>query len=182
MILNEKAITLKNGKAATLRSPTPEDAQALLDCMIMASSETENLLRYPEEWRITAEQEARWIESSISSPFSLTIVCIADGMLVGNCNISFGGGIKTKHRATVSIVVLRDYWGLGIGTAMFGELIAAAREHGTEILELEYMEGNERGRKLYEKFGFRAVAERPNAFKLKDGTLLTEIMMQLRLQ
>ena len=182
MLLNEKKITLKNGSAAILRCPTAEDAEALLNCMMTASEETDNLLRYPEEWNITAEQEARWIKGSLSSPLSLTIVCIADGKLVGNCNISFGSGIKTKHRATVSIVILRDYWGLGIGTAMFSELIAAAREHGTEILELEYMEGNERGRRLYEKFGFRAVAERPNAFKLKDGTLLTEIMMQLSLQ
>lgn len=31
---------------------------------------------------------------------------------------------------------------------------------------------------LYEKFGFRVVSERPNAFKLKDGTYLSEIYMQ----
>ncbi len=181
MIFKEKKLTLKDGSSALLRSPVPEDAQALLDCMIKACGETDNLLRYPEEWNITAEQEANWIRSTTNSPDSTMIVCIVGEKLVGNCQITFLKGIKTSHRANVSIVILREYWSLGIGTAMFKELVAAAQDHGTEILELEHIEGNERGRKLYEKFGFRVVAERPNAFKLKDGTVLSEIMMQLRL-
>ena len=31
---------------------------------------------------------------------------------------------------------------------------------------------------VYEKFGFRVVAEKPNAFKLKDGTYRSEFYMQ----
>lgn len=58
------------------------------------------------------------------------------------------------------------------------ELVAAAQKRGTEIMELEFIEGNERAQRLYEKFGFRVVSERPNAFKLKDGTHLSEIYMQ----
>ena len=62
---------------------------------------------------------------------------------------------------------------------MFEELIAAARAHeGTEIVELEFVEGNERARALYEKFGFRIVSERPNAFKLRDGSLVKLCYMQ----
>ena len=61
---------------------------------------------------------------------------------------------------------------------MFEELIAAAKERGTEIMELEFIEGNERAKRLYEKFGFRVVSEKPNAFKLKDGTYQKEFCMQ----
>lgn len=61
---------------------------------------------------------------------------------------------------------------------MFEELVAAAQNRGTEIMELEFIEGSERAKHLYEKFGFRIVSERPNAFKLKDGTYLREIYMQ----
>ena len=46
------------------------------------------------------------------------------------------------------------------------------------LVELEYMEGNERGRRLYEKFGFRIVAEKPNAYRLRDGSMRSEIHMQ----
>ena len=86
--------------------------------------------------------------------------------------------MKTSHRATIAIAILKDYWNLGIGSAMFEELVAAAQKHGTEIMELEFIEGNERAKHLYEKFGFHVVSERPNAFKLKDGTYLSEIYMQ----
>ena len=181
MLFNEKKITLKNGTPAVLRSPMPEDAAAMLNCMIQAGGETDNLLRYPEEWSITAEQEAGWIKRCNESPDCMTVVCILGDRLIGNCQITFQRGIKIGHRAGVSIVILRDYWGLGIGTAMLGELVRTAREHGVEIVELEHIEGNERGHRLYEKLGFRTVAERPNAFKLKDGTVLSEIFMQLRL-
>lgn len=61
---------------------------------------------------------------------------------------------------------------------MFEELISAAQKHGTEIMELEFVEGNKRAKHLYEKFGFRIVSEKPNAFKLKDGTYLSEVHMQ----
>ena len=113
-----------------------------------------------------------------SSSDTLAITCYIDGEVAGNCEISFRGGIKTSHRATIAIAILKEYWNLGIGSAMFEELVAAAQKRGTEIMELEFIEGNERAQRLYEKFGFRVVSEHPNAFKLKDGTYLSGIYMQ----
>ena len=106
------------------------------------------------------------------------ITCFVDGKVAGSCEISFRSGMKTSHRAILSIAILKEYWNPGIGSAMFEELIAAAMRHGTEIIELEFIEGNDRARHLYEKFGFRVVAERPNTFKLKDGSYRKEFYMQ----
>ncbi len=61
-------------------------------------------------------------------------------------------------------------------------MIDAAKAHGTEIMELEYLEDNERGRRLYEKFGFKTVSERPNATKLRNGTYLSECYVQKHLK
>ena len=44
-------------------------------------------------------------------------------------------------------------------------------------LELDFVEGNTRARALYEKMGFRIVGIKPNAIRLKDGTLLNEYSM-----
>lgn len=178
MIFDEKQIKLKNGQIAVLKSPCVEDAEKMLNYITKACKETEYLLRYPEEWNISVEQEEGWVNRLRSSPDILAISCYVDGEVVGNCEVSFRGGMKTSHRATVAIAILKDYWNLGIGSAMFNELIAAAGQHGTEIMELEFIEGNERGRHLYEKFGFRVVSEKPNAFKLKDGTYRKEFYMQ----
>jgi len=178
MILEEKKITLKDGRTAVLKTPCPEDAQKLLDYIKKASAETDFLARYPEEWSLPVEQEEAWVNRMRSSSDALTVTCYVDGEVAGNCDIRFHGGIKTSHRATVGIAILRDYWSLGIGSAMFAELISAAQSRGTEIVELEFIEGNDRARRLYEKFGFRIVCQKPNAFKLKDGTRLSEFHMQ----
>jgi len=183
MIFNEKAIELKNGTQAILKNPTVDDAAELLECMRQICSETHYLLRYPEEWNdFTVEREVKWIEANQNSDSNLFICCYVDGKIAGNCNIDFHKGIKVAHRAVIGIALLKEYWGLGIGTAMIEELIKVARKNGTDILELEYIEGNERGKRLYDKLGFKAVCKKPNAFKLKDGTYLSEIHMQLDLR
>ena len=178
MIFEEKKIILKNGITAILKSPCIEDAEKMLSYVRKASGETDYLLRYPEEWNISVEQEEAWVNGLCSSPDTLGITCYIDGEVAGNCRINFNSGMKTAHRATIGIAILKDYWNLGIGSAMFEELIAVAREKGIEIMELEFIEGNERAKHLYEKFGFRVVSEKPNAIKRKDGTYLKEYYMQ----
>ena len=178
MIFEDKPITLKDGRTAILKSPCVEDAEKLLNYIKTSCGETEYLARYPEEWNTTVEQEEAWVNRLRSSPDTLGITCYIDGEVAGNCEISFRGGMKTSHRATIAIAILKDYWNLGIGSAMFEELVAAAQNRGTEIMELEFIEGNDRARHLYEKFGFRVISEKPNAFKLKDGTYRNEFYMQ----
>lgn len=178
MIFTEKQIKLKDGRTAALKGPCIEDAQKILHFIKKACGETNFLLRYPEEWNISVDQEEAWVKRIRTSPDTLGITCYVDGQVAGNCEISFMGGIKTSHRASVAIALLKDYWNLGIGSAMFEELIAAAKARGTEIMELEFIEGNDRARHLYEKYGFKVVSEKPNAFKLKDGTYLKEFYMQ----
>ena len=178
MLFNEKKITLKDGRIAILKSPDVEDAEQLMNYIKKACGETEFLARYPEEWNITVEQEETWVNRLRSAPDTLNITCCVDGEVAGNCEITFRGGMKTSHRATIAIAILKDYWNLGIGSAMFRELVTAAKNHGIEIMELEFIEGNERAKHLYEKFGFRIVCEKPNAYKLKDGTYRSEFHMQ----
>lgn len=178
MIFEEKTITLKDGRCAILKSPSVEDAEKMLAYIKNASGETDFLARYPEDWSISVEQETAWINRMRSSSNTLGITCYIDGDIAGSCEIGFKIGLKTSHRATVGIAILKDYWNLGIGSAMFEELIAAAKERGTEIMELELIRGNERAMGLYEKYGFHVVAEKPNTFKLKDGTYQSELYMQ----
>jgi len=86
--------------------------------------------------------------------------------------------MKTKHRANIGIALISEFWNQGIGTKMFEEMIRLAenRENVLQI-ELEFVEGNARARHLYEKMGFRITGVRPNAIRLKDGTLLNEYTM-----
>ncbi len=179
MIFKDKEIKLKDGRTGLFRAPREEDAEVLIDYLVKSSEETNFLLRYPEECReMPVEKEKAFIRSSRESDSGTMIVCIVDGKLAGNCNVSWRNKIKEKHRAELAIALIRDYWELGIGSAMMTEMIRIAEENPdiTQI-ELEFVEGNSRARALYEKFGFRIASVHPNAIRLKDGTLLNDYLM-----
>ena len=180
MIFEEKEITLKNGTKAIFKTPETTDAEMLLDNILAASGETDFLSRYPEDWEgFTVEDEERWINGNRKSENNLIIACYIGGKAVGSCDITFFKDMKTSHRAGIGIAVRKDFWNMGIGSAMFRELIEVAKEHkGTEILELEYFGGNERGKALYEKFGFKTVGVKPKMCKLKDGSYQDLFYMQ----
>ena len=176
MQYKSKEITLKNGKTAVFRSPVPEDAPQMLTYLRTTAAESVYLLRYPEECTMTVEQETGFLQRVNESPADVMIVCFVDGVLAGNCQLSMKTRIKTRHRGEAAIAIEQAYWNLGIGTAMFEEMIAIARSHGLTQLELAFIEGNDRARHLYEKMGFTVEGLRKSAMQV-DGHLVDEYYM-----
>ena len=179
MIIQDIEYTLKDGRKALIRSPREEDIPGMLDYLYVSSGETEFILRYPEECgRYTAEDEKALFERVNASDNEAMLVCLVEGKVAGNCQVVWKNNIKTRHRAAVAIALLKEYWNQGIGTRMFQELIRIAESNGNILqMELEFIEGNTRARALYEKMGFRITGVKPNAIRLKDGTLLNEYSM-----
>ena len=178
MLYEANTILLKDGRRALLRAPELRDAAELAAMIRQIAGETDFILRTREESTETPEQEAAFIDGMRQSPHSCLIVCEIGGELAGDCQIQFNKRLKTRHRASLGVGILQKYWDLGIGTAMLGELIRLAAERpGVVQLELQYIEGNRRGRALYEKMGFREIGRLPGAIRLQNGTMLDEITM-----
>ncbi|MBR5948927.1 MAG: GNAT family N-acetyltransferase [Clostridia bacterium] len=185
MRFDEKTFILKDGREALLRLPTEADAEALLEYLRITAEETIFMMRYPEECekRYSIEGEKEIISRANASENELKLLCEVDGEIAGMCNLSFNTYLKKRHIAKIAIGNVKKYWGLGMGTRMMAELIAMAEaREGVIQLELEFIEGNSRARALYEKLGFRVVCVHPNAFILKDGTLLNEYIMAKELK
>lgn len=183
MVFKEKEFKLKDGRGALLRSPREADAEEMLQFIIKASGETDFLMKFPEEFaEFTLEQEKNFICEDYSNQNGMMISCLVNGKIIGNCQISFRTGMKDRHRASVAIALLQEFWNLGIGTKMFEELFRVARERGdVRQIELDFIEGNSRARGLYEKMGFRITGVKPGAIRMKDGTFVNEYMMIKRL-
>lgn len=177
MRFSEKKVTLKDGRVAVFRSPSSSDAAEMVEYMRSTAGETHFLLRIPEEVTMTPAEEEAFLRRIVASEYDCMIVCTVDGILVGNCQISRHNKRKNCHRADVMIALLKEYWGLGIGAAMFREMIALAEHWGLMQLELEVIEGNSRAIALYKKMGFTTVCAVPNAIRLPDGTMLKEFRM-----
>ncbi len=179
MIVKDVWFDLKDGRKALLRSPKEEDIEGALEYLRVSAGETDFLMRYPEECgKYTYENEKAFFESANADPNKAVLLCIVDGKVAGNCDIDFRSAIKVRHRASIGIALISEFWNLGIGTKMFHEMIRIAKEHGDVTqLELGFVEGNSRARALYEKMGFRITGVHPNAIRLRDGTLLNEYEM-----
>ena len=182
MLFDPRHFVLKDGREAVLRVAEPDDAAPMIQYLRETAAETEFVLRYPEECdRYTLEKERELLQSFKDNPNSLMLCCFVGDELAGNCNLQFFPQIKCRHRASVAIALYKAFWGQGIGSAMFEAMIDAARERGVEQIELEYIDGNARGRALYEKMGFVRVGEHPDAIKLKDGSYRSLVFMVKKL-
>ncbi|MBO4872164.1 MAG: GNAT family N-acetyltransferase [Lachnospiraceae bacterium] len=179
MEFEAKTIRLKDGREAILRCPQEEDIPGILEYLRVTAAETEFLLQYPEECgKYTYEGAKALYEKIKASPTDLMLACFVDGKVAGNCQLTLNNRLKMRHRGSVAIALRKEFWNLGIGSAMFEELIRAAKTHPeVRQLELEFIEGNSRARALYEKFGFRIAGMHPDAIRLKDGTMLAEYLM-----
>ena len=179
MIIKDIEYKLKDGRNALIRSPRDEDIQGMLDYLYISAGETDFVLRYPEECsKYTAEGEKALFDRINESDNEAMLVCLVEGKVAGNCQITWSKGLKTRHRASIGIALLSEFWNQGIGTRLLQELIHIAEENKNIIqIELEFVEGNSRARALYEKMGFRITGMKPNAIRLKDGTLLNEYSM-----
>jgi len=178
MIFEQISFTTKDGREALLRHPQKADIPAILKYLTVSSGETDFLIRYPEEINYTYESEKELLEQVNASENQTMLVCLVEGNIAGMSQISFETRLKTRHRASVAIALLKDYWNIGIGTHIMDTLISIAEENANILqIELDFIEGNDRARTLYEKMGFRIAGIHPDAVRLKDGTLLNEYLM-----
>ena len=177
MQFTEKEIVLKDGRKAILRSPAENDAEKMIVFLVQSAQETDFLLCYPEERKMPVGIAEHMLKAVSHSACDMMISCLIDGQIVGNAQISIKHEIKTRHRATLALAVLRAFWGLGIGTALMTEMEKKAETLGIRQLELSYMEGNVRAQALYQKMGFTVCSEFPDAYRLKNGNMRKEYGM-----
>lgn len=170
---------LKNGKSVLIRKPHADDAQRIIDIMKTADEETKFLARNPGELQVTVEQEKNMIESVLNDDFGrMWFVAEYDGEVVGHCSVGFvRNNERFLHRASVAFILLKRYWGLGIGGKMMQECIKWCEAHQIEQIELDVLKENERAIAMYHGFGFEVAGTMPNALKYADGTYGDEYIM-----
>lgn len=170
---------LKNGKSVLIRKPCIDDAEQIIDVMKTVDEETKFLARNPGEFKATVEQEKNIIESVINDDFGrMWFVPEYDGKIIGQCSVGVvRNNERYLHRASVAFVLLKEYWGLGIGGKMMQECIKWCEAHNIEQIELDVLKDNERAIAMYRGFGFEIVGTMPNALKYADDTYGDEYLM-----
>ena len=181
MIFEEKKMILKDGTEAVFRSPTVEDAEIMLDYLYAVSSDTDFLMRCKEDGRYPdIEQEKEFLRKETTGGNTM-ITCFINGIVAGNCNISFTDRFRSRHIGTIGIAVRKEYWGLGLGRALTEACIQCARTAGYEQLELEVVSSNSRAVSLYRDLGFTEFGRNPKGFNSRSEGYQELISMRLEL-
>lgn len=177
-----KTVTLKDGRLCTLRSAAEGDAKAVLDVFILTHTQTDYLLSYPDEIKFTEEDERKYLKEKSESEREIEILAVVGEKVVGSAGIELiGSQYKLSHRAEFGISVDKEYWGLGIGTALTAACIECARKAGYSQLELNVVSENTNAINLYKKAGFAEFGRNPKGFKSKFSGYQEVIYMRLEL-
>ena len=177
-----KIIILKDGRECLLRNAVESDGQAVLDVFILAHTQTDYLLTYPDEVTFTVEEEGKFLQKKTDSDNEIEILAFVDGKVVGTAGIEqISPKVKLRHRCDFGISIDKEYWGLGIGRALTEACLECAKQAGYEQMELEVVADNNRAVGLYKKEGFIEYGRNPRDFKSRLNGYQEVVYMRLEL-
>ena len=158
------------------REALASDAEKLLNHIKTVGAETDNLSFGKDTFSISVEREAKFIERFYKNKNGVMFIALDEDVVVGNAIVERNRVERYSHRAEISITVLREYWGRGIGTRLMEMMIDFSKKSGIEILYLEVRSDNHRAVSLYEKFGFERLGTYKNFFKIQNMYFDADLM------
>ncbi len=164
-------IKIKSSNEVTIRKATVEDANEIVMLVKQVMGEVSFFPKEPDEFDITAEDEAKYIKKT-----SLFLVADMNGRIVGSTTLQRGSTKRTSHVADFGITILKEYSGVKIGTLLMEEVIKWCKENQVEKIELEVFEENTPAIALYKKFGFIEEGRKNKNIKIKDEYKNTLLM------
>ena len=133
----------------TFRAMTTEDADAVAEI-------EEKSFAMP--WK----RDDFWREAQ--NELATYIVGELDGKIVAYA----GAWVSFNQAEVMSVAVVPELRGQGVGTILFGELIQAVKARGATAITLEVRPSNAAAIKLYQSFGLRSVGRR-RGYYLDNG-------------
>lgn len=166
--MQTKKFTLRDGRRLNISEGRKADAAALIRFCNCISKETDFLSFGEGEFGYTLKKEQEFLENNRKSRNSIFLVAKVDGKIVGTCGIHGKDKPRIKHIADFGISVLKEFWGIGIGSYLIETIIDWACKNGLRKLNLTVREGNSRARHLYKKFGFKKEGTQKRGLRIKD--------------
>lgn len=159
-----RTVRLKDGRNATIRLATPDDAEG---GMALTRAVTAERVFVMNEGLVLTPEEVRADLSSPETDEKLVLVAETDGEVVGQTGVHRGKYSKNRHTAELWIVVRKDWRGVGLGEALLRADMEWTRSVGIEKLKLGVFASNVRAIHLYRKLGF-----------VEEGRLKDELTIQ----
>ena len=105
----------KDNHTVTLRTAQPEDAAMLLELVHGILAEGEFVLSTLDDFRMTEEKEAAWIQANLDNPGNVVIVAEDDGKIIGMINFHSEERKRVRHHGELSMSVHEAWRDKGVG-------------------------------------------------------------------
>ena len=145
----------KDGRALLIREAEGKDAGVLLKYLDRISRETDYLTFGPEEFSLTENEEFKFLERHQTRDNCIYLLATIDEAIVGNLIFTAGSRPRIRHVGELSTSVLKEYWNIGIASALFDSFLEWAK--GGNIIRkinLRVRTNNQRAIGLYKRKGF----------------------------
>jgi len=146
---------LRNKKTMIIREAKIEDSLEYISYLNQIAFQTDFLTFGVGELLTSQDEQKSMIENSAKLDNRLMIFAIVDGKIAGGLNFRSSDRPRVKHTGEFGISVLKDYWGLGIGTHLISYLIEWAKVSKIiRKINLGVRSDNRRAIELYSRLGF----------------------------
>ena len=158
---------LRDGRVILIREAQVEDARSILDFVELVGGESDFLSFGPGEFGGTEAKKGNDLRRHRDTDNHLHILGLIENTIAGSLSFSAGHRPRVRHTGEFGMSVLKEYWGLGIGSLMLDVLIDWARKSGiVKKINLRVRSDNQRAVHLYERKGF-----------VHEGTISREIVL-----
>jgi ribosomal-protein-alanine N-acetyltransferase len=166
---------LKNNKEILFRSLIAGDAETFLAFRKLIPFESNNTMQYIGMPHVSVEEMAKRLDAQFNDKVILNIGAFDADKLVGYLNFRMPHPEHpwVQHLGQFGMMILKDYWGYGIGAKLLHLQEVHAMSIGVSRIEAMVRVKNERGTKLYEHNGYKIEGTRRQA-AIIDGEIHNE--------
>jgi len=178
--MEPREFTLKNGKKITVRQAELNDAEALLRYVEEIFKDDKFLLTTRREIAedLTVEKQRERIEKYLNKSGMIILIAEVDGVIAGASGVDNDSKKRRRHVGRIGMSILKEYRGIGCGTALLQSIIEWAKEDKIiEKLGLEVFANNAGAIGLYKKLGFREQGRAPRELKINEEEYVDMILM-----
>jgi len=149
-------VTLKDGRAVTIRPARVSDAEAVVAFMRLNIPEADRFIcTTAEDFDPGIPAQRERIRATAAGGALFLLAVTGDGEVVGSLGIGSGKRVRERHRAGLGMAIRAAWRGVGLGSALMETALAWAEAHPTiRKVHLAAYADNAAAIALYRKFGF----------------------------
>lgn len=146
----------KNGRIVTIRHCTKEDIDSFLQFQPRIAEETNHTLQIIGREPSREGLQKAW-QTAAEDPVALRLGAFCDGQMIAQLGLYYDSESPhpwTSHIASFGMMIVKDFWGEGIGRRLLETMEAHARTCGVTRIQALVRVKNERGVRLYTRMGY----------------------------